>query len=88
MDQAPGKNYHLRIKALRAHLDLTQVALAEALGVPFPTVNRWENGKTKPSQICWARLLELEKSAVYDHMLRQPRLRFLLADDAGADKTI
>ncbi len=26
--------------------------------------------------------------AVYDHFLRQPRLRFLLADDAGAGKTI
>ncbi len=26
--------------------------------------------------------------AVYHHMLRQPRLRFLLADDAGAGKTI
>jgi superfamily II DNA or RNA helicase len=26
--------------------------------------------------------------AVYDHLLRQPRLRFLLADDAGAGKTI
>ncbi|MBI4295298.1 MAG: DUF3883 domain-containing protein [Chloroflexi bacterium] len=27
-------------------------------------------------------------SAVYQHMLSQPRLRFLLADDAGAGKTI
>lgn len=26
--------------------------------------------------------------AVYRHMLSQPRLRFLLADDAGAGKTI
>jgi len=29
-----------------------------------------------------------QRIAVYQHMLRQPRLRFLLADDAGAGKTI
>lgn len=29
-----------------------------------------------------------QRIAVYDHMLSQPRLRFLLADDAGAGKTI
>lgn len=29
-----------------------------------------------------------QRIAVYEHMLRQPRLRFLLADDAGAGKTI
>lgn len=27
-----------------------------------------------------------QRIAVYDHMLKQPRLRFLLADDAGAGK--
>ncbi len=29
-----------------------------------------------------------QRIAVYDHMLQQTRLRFLLADDAGAGKTI
>src|SRR5437879_7183177 len=29
-----------------------------------------------------------QRLAVYDHMLHQSRLRFLLADDAGAGKTI
>ncbi len=29
-----------------------------------------------------------QRIAVYDHLLREPRLRFLLADDAGAGKTI
>jgi len=29
-----------------------------------------------------------QRVAVYEHMLTQPRLRFLLADDAGAGKTI
>lgn len=29
-----------------------------------------------------------QRIAVYDYMIKQPRLRFLLADDAGAGKTI
>ena len=29
-----------------------------------------------------------QRIAVYEHMLKQTRLRFLLADDAGAGKTI
>jgi superfamily II DNA or RNA helicase/DNA-binding XRE family transcriptional regulator len=150
MDQTPGKNSPQQIKQLRHRLGLTQVLLAERLGVSFPTVNRWENGKSVPSQLAWNRLLELageleeepggpdesapegppvldftarpevvscliegerlsfghlanpafateisnidplphQRIAVYDHMLKQARLRFLLADDAGAGKTI
>ncbi|MBN2561537.1 MAG: DUF3883 domain-containing protein [Phycisphaerae bacterium] len=34
------------------------------------------------------RTLPHQIEAVYEHMLRQPRLRFLLADDPGAGKTI
>jgi SNF2 family DNA or RNA helicase len=125
--------------------------MAERLGVSFPTVNRWENGKAKPSPVLREKLRSLEAAAatarifepepppytgpalldftadanhvkalvegerlsfghlanpvfatevaridalphqriaVYDFMLQQPRLRFLLADDAGAGKTI
>lgn len=146
-------DYPTQIKRLRGRLGLTQVALAEKLGVSFPTVNRWENGKSRPSQLSWNQILELageeeevnevaepepppytetppkldftakpdlvralaegerlsfghlfnptfatessnidplphQRLAVYDHMLKQARLRFLLADDAGAGKTI
>jgi transcriptional regulator with XRE-family HTH domain len=153
VDQKPTKNYAGQIKRLRAKLGLTQINLAERLGVSFPTVNRWENGKSQPSQLSWNRLLALagesstpdqvaqpespifddtppiidftarpelvrslvegerlsfghlanpafateiasidplphQRIAVYDHMLKQTRLRFLLADDAGAGKTI
>ncbi|MGD9727657.1 MAG: helicase-related protein, partial [Nitrospiraceae bacterium] len=146
----PAKDYPERIKRLRSELSLTQQALADRLGVSFVTVNRWENGQTKPSQLSWNQLNQLEETAaeehavymsqkekptplldftaqpeivkvlaegerlsfghlvnpafateissidplphqriaVYDHMLKQPRLRFLLADDAGAGKTI
>jgi len=148
----PGEDYADRIKGLRVDLGLTQQALAEKLGVSFATVNRWENGQTRPSKLSWNQLRQLEmileeesspvsknnaassspaildftappeivkvlaegerlsfghlanptfateisridplphqRIAVYDHMLTQPRLRFLLADDAGAGKTI
>ena len=152
-------DYPEQIKSLRAKMGLTQVALAERLGVSFPTVNRWENGKSRPSQLSWQAILDLSKEAayeedeaegmemaeplpppytaepplldftakpdvvrvlvegerlsfghlanptfateissidplphqriaVYDRMLQHARLRFLLADDAGAGKTI
>ena len=146
----PGSNYPDRIRQLRGRIGLTQQSLADCLGVSFVTVNRWENGKVKPSQLSWnqLRLLEVggcetdrpyaskadtpqaildftaqpevlkalaegerlsfghlmnpafateissidplphQRIAVYDHMLKQARLRFLLADDAGAGKTI
>jgi len=152
MDQQPGEDYPTQIKRLRARLGLTQAALAEKLGVSFPTINRWENGKSRPSQLSWSQILKLageeeadqvsepepppytakppvldftarpdvvrvlvegerlsfghlanptfateiasidplphQLIAVYEYMLKQPRLRFLLADDAGAGKTI
>ena len=143
-----------RIKRLRNRLGLTQVTLAERLGVAFATVNRWENGQNRPSKLYWDQLEALtgekgsgkgrheaghnteeegpsplidftasaesvlavaegerltyghlanpvfatevakidplphQRIAVYEYMLPQPRLRFLLADDAGAGKTI
>ncbi len=144
------KDYAGTIKRLRAELGLTQEALAARLGVSFATVNRWENGQTKPSQLSRSQLQQLweigtkdesssekkkdaapavldfaarpemikvlaegerlsfghlmnptfateisnidplphQRIAVYDHMLKQSQLRFLLADDAGAGKTI
>lgn len=44
-------DFGARVKALRAHLNLTQEAMADALGVSFATVNRWENGWTAPSKL-------------------------------------
>lgn len=34
----------------RAKLNLSQEELASGLGVCFCTVNRWENGRTKPTK--------------------------------------
>ena len=37
------------IRSIRESLLLTQEEFAEKLGVSFETVNRWENGKHKPT---------------------------------------
>lgn len=156
-------NYPDRIKKLRTELGLTQMKLAQLIGVAYVSVNRWENGQSKPSRLAWQKITRAEASgiegfsagtdvqqtfdaseltrettfplppivdftadpeivrvvvegerlayghlvnpafateislidplphqriAVYEHMLPQPRLRELLADDAGAGKTI
>ena len=154
MDLNSTEDYSNEVKRLRARLGLTQTDLAKLLGVSFPTINRWENGKAKPSNLSLTQLRGLSDSgsspiqtsghkssldgiydpavidftvdpsvvrtvvegerisfghlsnpafsteianidplphqriAVYDRMLKQVRLRFLLADDAGAGKTI
>lgn len=141
-----------KIRAIRQQLGLTQQQFADLLGVSFVTLNRWENGQTKPSAMGIAKLRELadqcrqtdeqtcndpgssestirldflgnpdevriliegerlsyghlfnpafateisqvdplphQRIAVYQRMLPQSRMRFLLADDAGAGKTI
>ena len=157
VDIAQGElpdNYPQRIKDVREISELTQMQFAQRIGVSFATVNRWENRQTRPNQLAWNRILELEESlgasmltekspsylpsspvapslnfaadpeavaalveahrltyghlfnaafatetslidplphqriAVYQRMLDQSPLRFLLADDAGAGKTI
>jgi putative transcriptional regulator len=45
------ENFPELVKEVRRQLGLTQEELAHALGVSFATVNRWENGKTKPSKV-------------------------------------
>lgn len=37
------------VRELRQQLGLTQEKFAAKLGVTYLTVNRWENGRTKPS---------------------------------------
>ena len=140
-----------RIKTIRGARGLTQTRFAELVGVSFASVNRWENGQSRPNNLAWRRILDLEcetahapegaaapegapaaspltfaadpnavaavaeahrlscghmfnrvfatetstidplphqRIAVYGYMLEQSPLRFLLADDAGAGKTI
>ena len=53
-------DYPSRVKSIRERLDLTQVRFAERIGVSFATVNRWENGQTRPARLAWRQILELE----------------------------
>jgi len=39
------------VKQVRKDLGLSQEQLARELSISFSTVNRWENGKSKPSQM-------------------------------------
>ncbi len=146
-------DYPRRIKSARGVRGLTQTQFADLIGVSYATVNRWENGQSRPNNLAWRRIVEIEtppnrvmegtdvaydesptsppsldfsadpnavsavaeahrlayghlfnpafatetslidplphqRIAVYEHMLQQAPLRFLLADDAGAGKTI
>jgi len=55
------RNAPKMIKELRAALGLTQEQFAGRVGVTFSTVNRWENGKGKPSPLAMKRIDELRK---------------------------
>jgi DNA-binding transcriptional regulator YiaG len=50
MNRQPD-NFPETVKQVRRRLGLSQEELAQALGVSFATVNRWENGKTVPSKL-------------------------------------
>lgn len=49
------------IKDLRAKRGLTQEQFAAKVGVTFSTVNRWENGRGKPSPLAMRRIEELKE---------------------------
>ena len=52
------------IRELRGDLGLTQEQFAAKVGVTFSTVNRWENGKGKPSPLAMLRVEKLQKKVV------------------------
>lgn len=47
------------IRNLRAKLELTQEQFAAKVGVTWSTVNRWENGRGKPSPLAMKQIQEL-----------------------------
>ncbi len=54
------------IRGLRKRLGLTQEKFAAKLGVTFPTINRWENGRAKPSPLALQKIEELLRSMGID----------------------
>jgi len=49
-------------RIIREKLKLTQEEFAEKIGVAFCTVNRWERGHSKPSQLALKEITKLLKA--------------------------
>ncbi len=47
------------VRELRRRTGLTQEKFAAKLGVTFPTINRWENGRAKPSPLGMKKIEDL-----------------------------
>lgn len=47
------------VRSLREKLGLSQEKLAARMGVTFSSVNRWENGHSKPSPLAVQKIEEL-----------------------------
>lgn len=43
--------FYTVVKSVRKELGLSQEQLARELSISFSTINRWENGKSHPSQM-------------------------------------
>ena len=50
------------VRDLRERTGLTQEKFAAKLGVTFPTINRWENGRAKPSPLALKQIEDLLRS--------------------------
>jgi putative transcriptional regulator len=47
------------VRELRGRTGLTQEKFAAKLGVTFPTINRWENGRARPSPLAMKQIEDL-----------------------------
>ena len=47
------------VRELRERTGLTQEKFAARLGVTFPTINRWENARARPSPLALQRIKDL-----------------------------
>lgn len=52
----------INVKEFRATVGLSQESLARKLGVSWLSVNNWEAGRTKPSQMAQAAILRFKRA--------------------------
>ncbi len=55
------------LRSIRKHLKLSQEKFASRLGITFPTISRWENGRAKPSPLGWKQVKKLVKEINQNH---------------------
>lgn len=69
------------IRDIRNRLNVSQEDLAKMIGVSFATVNRWENGHSRPNKAAQVRLYEIcrEKGVDLDGTIRQ-KIRGIVSD--------
>ena len=73
---------------IRLEMGLTQAQFAAKLGVSFPTVNRWENKKTKPSPLAIQKLQKLLSVLKKKKSASQESIEEIKASDAPQHKKI
>jgi DNA-binding transcriptional regulator YiaG len=56
-----GRSLSALVKEMRRQLSLSQEDLARLLGVTYPTINRWENGRAKPSPLALKQIEDLAR---------------------------
>ena len=67
-----GRSLSALVKEIRRQLSLSQEDLARLLGVSYATVNRWENGLSKPSKLAKVQLEGLCKKMTGQGKLTLP----------------
>ena len=62
-----GYSLVLSVTAIRVRLGMTQVAFAEAFGVPVATIRNWEQGRKQPDPAAHAllRIVAAEPEAAF-----------------------
>lgn len=70
------------LQSIRAASSLSQSALADQLGVSYPTVNAWENGRHQPRAM---HMLQIERLARRQGLLDPPSVLVVDSSPAVAD---